>query len=121
MRAPVFAGQGLNLIKTGEVTGAMPLVVHFKRPAGWGSTVNIHFWDAVPAEPSSSWPGVRMRAETNDWFVHTFATAEAASIVFNDGAGRQTGNQRRDADGWFFTDQRWKSSGTMRKGASACR
>ena len=85
----------------------MPLVVHFKCPAGWGANVNIHFWDAVPAEPSSSWPGVRMRAEANDWFAYTFTAATAASIVFNDGAGRQTGNLRRDADGWFFIDQRW--------------
>ncbi|HYN39417.1 MAG TPA: starch-binding protein, partial [Rhodospirillales bacterium] len=48
--------------QAGEAIGAMPLVVHFKRPAGWGPTVNIHFWDAVPAEPSTTWPGVPMRA-----------------------------------------------------------
>lgn len=85
----------------------MPLVVHFKRPAGWGPTVNIHFWDALPAEPSTTWPGVPMRAEANDWFIYSFATAQAASIVFDDGAGRQSGNQRRDSDGWFYTDGRW--------------
>ncbi|MBK8208809.1 MAG: chitobiase/beta-hexosaminidase C-terminal domain-containing protein [Rhodospirillales bacterium] len=85
----------------------MPLVVHFKRPAGWGPTVNIHFWDALPAEPPTTWPGVPMRAEANDWLIYTFATAQAASIVFNDGAGRQSGNQRRDSDGWFYTDSRW--------------
>ena len=85
----------------------MPLVVHFKRPANWSRGVNIHYWDAVPPEPSTTWPGVRMRAEANDWYTFSFASATAANIVFNDGAGRQTGNQRRDTDGWFFTDQRW--------------
>ena len=75
----------------------MPLVVHFKRPAGWQATINIHYWDTSPADPATTWPGVAMTAEANDWFVYTFPTAEAASIVFNDGAGRQTGNLRRES------------------------
>ena len=92
----------------------MPLVVRFKRPANWNRSINIHFWDATPAEPSTTWPGVRMRAEANDWFAFSFATATAASIIFNDGAGRQTGNLRRDSDGWFFTDQRWSAQNPER-------
>ena len=70
----------------------MPLVVHFKRPAGWEAGIRIHYWDATPADTATTWPGIAMAAEANDWFVYTFPTAEAASIVFNDGAGRQTGN-----------------------------
>ena len=75
----------------------MPLVVHFKRPAGWGAASTSTYWDTTPADPATHWPGVAMTAEANDWFVYTFPTAEAASIVFNDGAGRQTGNLRREA------------------------
>ena len=85
----------------------MPLVVRFKRPSDWQTTVNIHHWDTSPAEPPTTWPGIAMTAEANDWFVYAFATANAASIVFNDGAGRQTGNLRRDADGWFYTNNTW--------------
>ena len=48
-----------------------------------------------------------MTAEANDWFVYQFPTAEAVSIVFNDGAGRQTGNLRRESDGWFYTNNTW--------------
>ena len=85
----------------------MPLVVHFKRPAGWGTGIRIHYWDTTPADPATQWPGVAMTAEANDWFVYTFPAAEAASIVFNDGAGRQTGNLRREAAGWFYTNNTW--------------
>ena len=85
----------------------MPLVVHFKRPAGWQATANIHYWDTSPADQATTWPGVAMTAEGNDWFVYQFPTAEAASIVFNDGGGRQSGNLRRDADGWFYTNNTW--------------
>ena len=85
----------------------MPLVVRFKRPADWQTTVNIHYWDTSPADPQTTWPGIAMTAEANDWFAYAFPTANAASIVFNDGAGRQTANLRRDADGWFYTNNTW--------------
>ncbi len=85
----------------------MPLVVHFKRPADWAAGVRIHYWDTQPAEPATQWPGLPRTAEANDWFTYSFPSATAASIVFTDGAGRQTGNQRRDADGWYFTNNTW--------------
>src|SRR5512147_248663 len=85
----------------------MPLAVHFKRPAGWQATANIHYWDTSPADPATTWPGVAMTADPNDWFVYQFPTAEAASIVVNDGAGRQTGNLRRETEGWFYTNNTW--------------
>jgi glycosidase len=85
----------------------MPLVVHFKRPAGWAAGINIHYWDTQPADPPTRWPGVAMAAEANDWFVYALPSAEAASIVFNDGAGRQTGNLRRDSAGWYYSNSQW--------------
>jgi glycosidase len=85
----------------------MPLTVHFKRPGGWGELIRIHYWDTSPAVPPTAWPGVAMTPETNDWFVFTLDDADAASIVFNDGAGQQTGNLRRERDGWFYTNNTW--------------
>ena len=85
----------------------MPLVVHVKRPAGWQAGIRIHYWDTTPADPATTWPGLPMTAEANDWFVYTFPAATAASIVFHDGAGRQTGNLRRETDGWYYTNNTW--------------
>ncbi|MFZ0258014.1 MAG: chitobiase/beta-hexosaminidase C-terminal domain-containing protein, partial [Gammaproteobacteria bacterium] len=85
----------------------MPFTVHFKRPSGWGETIRIHYWDTSPAVPATSWPGVAMTPEANDWFLYGFETAEAANIVFTDGVGRQTGNLRRERDGWFYTNNTW--------------
>jgi hypothetical protein len=87
----------------------MPLIVHFKRPAGWNLAIRIHYWDTAPADPATMWPGLPMTAEPNDWYVYTFPTAIAASIVFNDGAGRETGNLRREANGWFYSNNSWYS------------
>ncbi|HRZ07714.1 MAG TPA: alpha-amylase family glycosyl hydrolase [Candidatus Competibacteraceae bacterium] len=85
----------------------MPLIVHFKKPSDWRNTVNIHYWDTTPVIPQTTWPGVAMTAEGNDWFIYTFETAEAASLIFNDSAGRQTGNLRRERLGWFYTNNQW--------------
>lgn len=81
----------------------LPLVVHFKRPPGWRATISIHYWDTLTSE-ITSWPGLAMTAETNDWYTYELATAEAASIVFNDGGSRQTGNLHRDRLGWYYTN-----------------
>lgn len=77
----------------------MPLTVHFKRPVGWGEVINIHYWNAAPGDALTTWPGVPMTAEGDDWFAFTWQGADAADLVFNDGAGRQTGNLRRERDG----------------------
>jgi glycosidase len=85
----------------------MSLVVHFKRPPVWRETINIHFWGTSPAESATTWPGVAMTAEGNDWFAYRFTTAETASIVFDDASGHQTGNLRRDRAGWYYTNGTW--------------
>ena len=48
-----------------------------------------------------------MTAEDDDWFVSRLEGISAASIVFNDGAGQQTADLRREGEGWFFDDNRW--------------
>ena len=48
-----------------------------------------------------------MTAEGADWFSYSFETAETASLVFNDGEGRQTANLRRDQMGWYYRNSQW--------------
>ncbi len=55
-----------------------------------------------------------MTAEGNDWFVYRFEGISAASIVFNDGAGRQTADLKREKEGWFFDDNRWYDQNPQR-------
>jgi glycosidase len=83
------------------------LVVHVKRSQGWQQTVKIHYWETTPAAPATTWPGVAMAAEANDWYICRFTGIQAANIVFNDGAGHQTGNLRRERPGWFYTNNQW--------------
>ncbi|MDJ0679826.1 MAG: chitobiase/beta-hexosaminidase C-terminal domain-containing protein, partial [Xenococcaceae cyanobacterium MO_167.B52] len=83
------------------------LIVHFKKPRGWQNTLKIHYWHTAPVSSSTTWSGLSMAAEGNDWFVYRFEGISAASIVFNDGAGNQTADLRRDKEGWFFNNNVW--------------
>ena len=83
------------------------LTVHFKRPSGWGASINIHYWDTGPLAVGTTWPGAAMTPEANDWFVFSLQGIERASLVFTDGGGRQSGNLRRETPGWFYTNNTW--------------
>ncbi len=78
--------------------------VHFKKPADWADSVHIHFWQAQGEE--SVWPGIPMKPGAGGWWSHRFH-APAAHFVFNDGHGKQTGDQHRGQDGWFDEDGHW--------------
>ncbi len=86
------------------------LAIHFRKPADWAEPVRIHYWDTRPAGPSTTWPGVPMTWDGEGWWRITLEGVEAAAMVFNDGAGRQTGNHWRDRDGWLDTDGRWRNT-----------
>ena len=90
------------------------LIVHFKKPRGWQNTVKIHYWNTAPLASSTTWPGLSLTAEGNDWFVYRFEGISAANIVFNDGTGQQTANLRRNKEGWFFDDNRWYDQNPQR-------
>ena len=90
------------------------LIVHFKKPTGWQNTIKIHYWNTAPSLSSTTWTGLSMTAEGNDWFVYRFEGISAASIVFNDGAGRQTADLKWEKEGWFFDDNRWYDQNPQR-------
>lgn len=82
------------------------LTVHFKKPEDWAEPVNIHYWEtAQGGGGATEWPGVPMTAEGDGWYVYRWADVRAASMVFNDGHGRQTGNLRRESSGWYSASQ----------------
>lgn len=84
------------------------LTVHFKKPEDWAKPPKIHFWQTEKGT-SNDWPGAAMELEGDGWYRYRFETA-TANFVFNDGQGRQTGNNYRDRDGWLNADSHWYDS-----------
>ena len=85
------------------------LIVGCERPAGWAEPLYIHWWDGVPGGGGSGWPGLLMQTdpERPGWYEHRFPTTRAVYLIFNDGQGNQTADQRRDRSGWLDAQGRW--------------
>jgi uncharacterized protein YjdB len=84
------------------VTAATGFTVYFYKPSSWGSTINIYYWNTVPAGviPTVTWPGVAMTADVNGWYKYTFVNVTSTSLIFNDGTN-QTADLTRSTNGWY--------------------
>lgn len=82
---------------------AQNIVIYFKRPSNWSTNVKIHYWDALPNSnyPNTTWNGVLMTLEGNDWYKFTFTNVYSAYFVINDGGTNQTSDLLRAKTGWY--------------------
>ncbi|KWX87695.1 hypothetical protein AMQ83_11515, partial [Paenibacillus riograndensis] len=49
-----------------------------------------------------------MNSDGNDWYSYTITGAASASMIFNDGSGKQTADLSRNVkESWFYTDNMW--------------
>lgn len=91
--------------------------IYFKNTANWAS-VNIHYFNILPALTASAWPGVAMVKNTSapTFFSYEFAsTVNSAGIVFN------TNSNPKTADLNFVAPNNCYDFGTASwKTASAC-
>jgi len=82
-------------------------VVHFQKPFDWPDSVYVYPWDAEPTPLAMTWPGTRMTADDDGWFVYTFSGVNAARLIFNDGQWRQTPDLHREGSGWYDVNGQW--------------
>lgn len=77
--------------------------VYFKKPAAWGSSVKIYWWNVVPSSALAvaAWPGTAMSYDAaSGWYSYRFNNVSSSSIIFNDGTN-QTVDLSRNTDGWY--------------------
>ncbi len=68
------------------------VTVWFKKPTNMQAP-KIHYWNVVPAQSSSNWPGITMNPDSSkgtDWYKYTIENASSCNLLFHDGAGYQT-------------------------------
>ena len=99
-----------------EVSAEKPLntvLIHFQKPGDWANTVHAYAWDVAGAYLLGVWPGTAINANTDNagWYDVTVETADAAGFgfIFNDNAGKQTGDLQSGAlklknELWVYAD-----------------
>ena len=77
--------------------------VNFFKPTGWGSGINIYWYNAIPTGvlPSPSWPGVSMTDNGDGLHSYTFTNIASAVVIFNDGTSQST-DLPRSTTGWYL-------------------
>jgi len=95
-----------NLTITEPVNG---IKLHYKRPTDWGTTLKLHYWNLVPSAAQSTWPGVAMTAEGNDWYGYTLVNTTSSSVIFTDKneGNKQTGDLTRTSGEWWYKNGVW--------------
>jgi len=108
----IAAGTATITVKTADgsktatcvvtVTAAPTFTVYFYPPAGWGTSIKIYWWDALPSGvlADGTWPGVNMTNDGNGWWSYTFTNVTSTNLIFNDGSN-QTANLNRGTTGWY--------------------
>ncbi|MGB5832574.1 MAG: alpha-amylase family glycosyl hydrolase [Thiohalocapsa sp.] len=97
------------------------ITIHFRPPADWTQPVMIHFWDRVPADHSTDWPGLPMSPAPDrpGWYCYRFENTQSVRLVFNDADGRQSADLVRELDGWFTLDSHWQDGLPNQTGSAA--
>ncbi len=82
--------------------------VYFQKPANWGAP-RIHHWGAEPlgALTDSSWPGVLMQQECDDWYSFSFTGISSTNLLFHDNVN-QSPDFNRTSEGWY--DGQWNNT-----------
>lgn len=102
-----------SAVKTEIYTFSAPTAfkVYFKKPTTWKSTVNVHYWSAVPTGTASTWPGIAMTKDCGDWYVFTFPVGiNASNLLFNDGANSNKTIDLNNVSGTKYYDNAWLPS-----------
>jgi len=98
----------------GDTPPVDTLSVRFEAPTDWAN-VNVYYWGTTPVDASIGWPGEAATALYGNWWTFEFpAGVTASNVIFNNGAGAQTGDLYRDGDGCYsFVDAVWTDTCTV--------
>lgn len=80
--------------------------VHFK--SEWKDP-NIYYYNSLPDNISTEWPGEAMTSEGNGWYGYEFEGKNKINIIFNKD-GEQTEDLTQKAGEWWYKDGKWSSS-----------
>jgi hypothetical protein len=117
MTLKAFAKNNINISSTVQsqtYTIAKMLTFWFRRPS-YVQAPRIHYWNVVPSQPGTTWPGVLMAQDLSkgpDWYKYSIPNATSASLVFYDGQYFKTADQLNRTSGCFDgNNYSWVSCG----------
>lgn len=69
-------------------------------------TPKIYYWNAMPKDQKTQWPGATMTEEENGWYSYTFKETSKINVLFVM-SGRQTEDYNAKTGEWWFDGNTW--------------
>ena len=100
----IFAVTAAETDDAGEEVGAsVGIMVHYICEDGAPS---IYYWNSLPQNKETSYPGPMMIAEGNNYYKYTFSTESKINFLFVVN-GNQSEELTREAGEWWYKNHRW--------------
>lgn len=74
-----------------------------------GEVPSIYFWNALPEDKETVWPGQPMTMETENWYQYSFSGTDKINFLFTYGLS-QTEDLTRKTGEWWYKDGTWYKS-----------
>ena len=106
----VFSAE-TEVAETGANTG---ITIHYYHEGG---TPYIYYWNALPKNLETAYPGVKMTADSAsgaNWYKYEFKDSTKINLMFTDGTntldGQLSKELTRNAGEWYYKNNKWKTS-----------
>ena len=93
-------------------TSAGGITIHFESK---DCVPYVYYWNALPSDLSTSYPGVKMTKETANggyWYTYSFSSATKINLLFTNGTktldGQLSDETSRTTGEWWYKDGKWK-------------
>lgn len=91
-----------------ESTGTTGITVHYYTEKG---TPSVYYWNALPENISTEYPGVKMTSEGNNYYRYTFSSVSKINLQFIESDGTQgkelTRNTNSGTNEFWYKGNRW--------------
>ncbi len=96
-----------------QKTSAGGITVHYYCESG---TPTIYYWNSLPTNMETSYPGPKMTSEGNKWFKYTFSSVTKINMLFITN-GVQSEELTRETGEWWYKNNRWTAKNPDEQGA----
>ena len=86
-----------------QVAAKEGITVHFV--SDW-SSANIYYWNALPKDKETAWPGEAMKKDSNGYYTYEFSDASKINLLFTNGS-EQTDDLTLTSGEWWYINGTW--------------
>lgn len=106
--AGIISVNAANIDDDSDTSASSGITVHYYSESG---TPYVYYWNSLPQNIETQYPGKAMIAEGNGYYKYTFDNVTKINLMFVVN-GKQSKELTRKTGEWWYKDGRWSSTNT---------